>query len=743
MPSFQVFEPTVERLAWTLGHFLWQGLAIGLLLVLTLKLGRVRRHQVRYVYSVIAFAAMSIAPVATFLLPTTIGSKTESVPRSTAHPTIVVEASLLQDIDSPLDEGTKLANLTPPAKRHTEAWIMSSWLIGVALFSTRLLCGWIGVLRLKGRAIQAPDWLEDRAHRLARLMNLTCPPLRLSATVPDAIAVGFLKPMILLPVAWVAEVPVNMLEAIIAHELAHIRRRDLWFNLFQRIVESLFFYHPAVWWLSHRIRTERELCSDQLAVQILQSPIQYAETLEYVARLSHSPRNVSLAVSIGGTRSILLSRVINVLRRQEGSSLDWVAGAIPLVAIAVFWSLASLLQTERALAKDPIKQATASIESAEVEKTVSQEIEVLPEWWDETPESLPPKALTTLPAKPDPWADWQDDTVQYNAEVAALVNGKPLLKGEVLNRYSGYLRGMRQGEINHGVVQGKQHIELRRASPADYVKVREMFVQRELASHIQRRLVNDRFQSRLSTAEMEALRKRLDDLFEREIEKLKREMKVTTREELEAELRLKDTSLAAIKHEFSIERMAMEGVAFMLPKHPPIAHDEIETYYNSHSEEFTRLATVTWDEVQVSFEPPDQKDAAHRQIKRALQEIQHGGMFAIVAQKYSDGRTVLKGGRWEKMESGTLKDGELEASLFDMPLDTLSEIQEGLSQFRLVIVRDRQKAGLASLDDVADQIRSKLERERNMRSTEQLFREMFAEAVIETKYELHGKMSGE
>lgn len=730
MPSFQVFEPTVERLAWTLGHFLWQGLAIGLLLALTLKLGRVRRPQVRYVFSVIAFVAMSIAPVVTFLVPTTSGFKTESVPRSAAQPTIVVEASLLQRIDSPLAEGIELGNLTPPAKRRTEAWIVVSWLIGVALFSTRLLCGWIGVLRLKRRAMQAPDWLEDRAHQLARLMNLACPPLRLSTTVPDAIAVGFLKPMILLPVAWVTEVPVNMLEAIIAHELAHIRRRDLWVNLFQRIVESLFFYHPAVWWLSHRIRTERELCSDQLAVEILQSPIQYAETLEYVARLSHSPRHVSLAVSIGGTRSILLSRVINVLRRPEGSSLDWVAGAIPLVMIATVWCLASLFQNERALAKDPIKPPSASRASAKVEKTASQETEAVPEWWDETLESLPSKILTTLPAKPDPWADWQDDTVRYNAEVAALVNGKLLLKGEVLSRYSGYLKGMRQGQP-------------RKVTPADYVKVRDMFVQRDLSSHIQRMIVIDHFKSGLNSGELDALRRHCDHLFESEIEKLKRELNVTTREELEAALRLKETSLAEVKHAFVTERTAMEGVAKMLPKHPPITRDEIEAYYNSNTEEFAQPATVTWDEIQVSFETADEKVSALRKILLARQELRADVPFEMVAEKYSDGRFAKTGGRWDKMEAGTLKYPEFEQSLFEMPLETLSQTQEGLSQYRLAIVRDRQKAGVASLDEVADRIRKKLELDRRKISTAKLFQEMMADAVIETTYEWPGKKSDE
>lgn len=724
MPLFQHFEPIVQRLAWTLGHFLWQGLAIAILLVLTLKLGRVRRSLVRYVFSVLALAVMSVVPLITFLAFSNTRPIADHDSLPMEHPTTAFDIPIIMGVESHSDEVSqpKLGSLS---RQHSEVWIVASWLVGVSLFSSRLICGWIGVLSLKRRAIQAPQWLEELTHQIARLMKLSCPPLRLSSSVPDAIAVGFLRPMILLPVAWVTEVPVTMLEAIIAHEMAHIRRRDLWVNLFQRIVESLFFYHPAVWWLSHRIRMDRELCSDELAVEILQCPIRYAETLEYVGRLSRSTRPASLAVSMGGTKSILLSRVINVLKRQEASSLDWAAGAIPLVAVGWIWCVMSVLHNESALAKTPIQQPTLPNVPAEVTEPASRKPADLPDWWDETPETLPTK-IPAKPTPPDPWADWKDDTAQYYAEVAAMVNGKPLLKGEVLDRYSGFLLEMRQ-----------RPSKLR--SPVEYVNMREQFVQRELARHIQRRIIIDRLHTRLSADEIDALHRHCDILFSPEIEKLKRELKVTTQEDLEAELRRRDMSLAAIKNSFVAERMAMEGVVHMLPKHAPIAREEIAAYYNSHLEEFAEPATVTWDQIQVFFASAGKRDAAHQRIQLAQQDLQAGVSFADVAIKYSDGRNARTGGRWEKMETGTLKDQRLEKLLFEMPLDTLSQIDEVESEFRLVIVRDRQEAGFASLDDVAVQIQRKLEREKSDRNIKELFGDMFAEAVIETKYELATK----
>ena len=84
----------------------------------------------------------------------------------------------------------------------------------------------------------------------------------------------------------IAEMPPQLLEAVIAHELAHLRRCDLWVNLLQRLVESVLFYHPAVWWLSSRLRRERELCCDALAVAATGERLAYAEALQLTAELT-------------------------------------------------------------------------------------------------------------------------------------------------------------------------------------------------------------------------------------------------------------------------------------------------------------------------------------------------------------------------------------------------------------------------------------------------------------------------
>ena len=392
-------EQVTQRLAWVLVHFVWQGAAVAGLLALTLWLGRVKRPSVRYALRLVALAVMVACPVITFVVfqpvpeaenvkplyqpkvatiaprdePFASGrSITEGSSRGAMMATLKGTPS--QDsLEFEAEFGTEILEtqsrpahptdfavqqtdasvelFTPEATRarsnwsRVQPWIVSGWLFGVALFSLRLLLGWLGVWRLRRRVEPVPEWLTARVHSLSQAMRVTRPLIHLSQRVTEAVAVGFLKPMILLPVAWVTELQPDMIEAVLAHELAHIRRGDLWVNLIQRLVETLLFYHPAVWWLSRELRIDRELCCDELVVRTLHNPLRYAETLEHIGRLSlantrgHArsslPSRSNLTVSIGSPRPILLARIRAILAPppppQARDTSAWLAGLIPLV----------------------------------------------------------------------------------------------------------------------------------------------------------------------------------------------------------------------------------------------------------------------------------------------------------------------------------------------------------------------------------------------------------------------------
>jgi hypothetical protein len=173
------------------------------------------------------------------------------------------------------------------------------------------------------------------------------PRVFLSRAVSEALVVGFWRPIVLVPAAWASDMPLVVLEAIVAHELAHIRRFDLWVNLLQRLVEALLFYHPAVWWVSRQLRLEREMCCDELAVAATGRRVEYAETLELVARERLAGVRPALAAGIRGESNMkLLARVKNVLGGPAGETGGlWPAGVLavllPLGLWAVTWGVLS------------------------------------------------------------------------------------------------------------------------------------------------------------------------------------------------------------------------------------------------------------------------------------------------------------------------------------------------------------------------------------------------------------------
>lgn len=322
----------------------------------------------------------------------------------------------------------------------------------------------------------------------------------------------------------------------------------------------------------------------------------------------------------------------------------------------------------------------------------------------------------------DPWEDWKDDTAIYNSKVAAMVNGAPILNGDVLDRYSGFLISVRDD------------MRKKRVGPDQYEKLREAYVQRDLPAHIQRRLLVESMRSGLKPEQMKALEGHLDMLFEKEIEKLKRELKVSTRTELELELNKKGTTLQNVRDSFATERMAMEYVAMKMDKAEHIDRQNLLDYYQEHLDDYRVPATVTWEQVQVSFQSSPPK--ARQKADQAMKELQSGVPFADVARKYSDGPTAKQGGRWDPMEAGSLVDTKLEELLFELPVGELSEIHEGTSAFQVVRVVERTEDGRIAFGEVQDEIRQKLEQNQNRERSTRFLQSLMADAVIETKYDL-------
>jgi len=341
----------LESLGWALLHLLWQGTLVAVVLALALRvLGRRAAHA-RYGLACGALVMMLALPVATgwrhytavqgqpaeaavatpsaLAVPT---ARTFAAPTIPApHPSTVAAAPVAAFVPeiAPL-----LSRAAAFVGEHLP-WLVLTWGLGVALSSLRLLAGWLRLRRLVRAAIPAPmEWQARLEATASRLGLKRAVRLLQSATVDVPSAVGWLRPVVLLPASALTGLPARQLEMILAHELAHIRRYDFVVNLAQTLVETLLFNHPAVWWVSRVIRVEREHCCDDIAAGTSGSPLSYARALTALEELRALPTLApSPALSaLGGSLPERVRRL--VVSPVSRCSSRWVAGASVLTLMS-------------------------------------------------------------------------------------------------------------------------------------------------------------------------------------------------------------------------------------------------------------------------------------------------------------------------------------------------------------------------------------------------------------------------
>jgi len=339
-------QPVAQAIAWALLQFVWQGALIGVLCAIALAALRHSAADIRYVVGAIGLTLMLTMPTVTAVQSFRSAERHASdrvTATSAPSAPVAGQAASTPSTTSEIAERsseetgrrqTAVEQTTRPRAR-VEPWLplmLGVWLAGVALLSLRLVTSWFWVQRMKRhRAVPAVARWQEMATRLCRQLHITR-PIRLleSASVEVPTVIGWLKPVVLLPASAVAGLAPQQLEAILAHELAHIRRHDYLVNLVQTLVETLLFYHPAVWWLSRRVRIERENCCDDIAVSLCGDPYTYAQALASLEEL-RGARPFALAAS-GGS---LLQRVRRLLGvPHAGPEPGWFAGTAMLLMAA-------------------------------------------------------------------------------------------------------------------------------------------------------------------------------------------------------------------------------------------------------------------------------------------------------------------------------------------------------------------------------------------------------------------------
>ena len=301
----------VPALGWTLLHFLWQGLLIGCATALAWAALRNARPEARYTVGCGALLACLAWPAAGLYLRLADTQASGVLFTNPLLPAALLVPDSLPDLHLLLRA------------------IVGVWALCAALLALRMALGMLWIERSASRMGATHASWQARLSRMAQDAGVTRPVrLRILDDIASPLTAGIWRPMVLVPAALITGMPPQLLEALLAHELAHIRRHDYLLNLLQNVIEALLFFHPAVWWISRGVRLEREHIADDFAARQLGEPRRLALALSELERLQFSTHHLAQAANGGD----LMSRIKRLLRPAP-QTLNWKA-AMPLLALA-------------------------------------------------------------------------------------------------------------------------------------------------------------------------------------------------------------------------------------------------------------------------------------------------------------------------------------------------------------------------------------------------------------------------
>jgi beta-lactamase regulating signal transducer with metallopeptidase domain len=359
-------SPLIERLGWTLLHSLWQGALIWAAVEIALLALRSAAARTRYAVACAALGLFALAPVVTFLrldLPARLHSNEH------IGVTVAKNSPVGDSATAPLSKPEPVAGPAYASTPHPAArlrpflpWLVYAWLCGSMWCCARLTVGWRISRRMAISGLQPlPAEIEglfrsvrtrlgiDRAVRIGR-----------SAAVQVPTVIGWWRPVVLWPAGVAAGVSPAQIEALLAHELAHIARHDFAVNLLQAVTEALFFYHPAAHAINRHIRREREHACDDIAVALTHDSLGYAQAL---ATLETARAPVPLALAATGDGQ-LLARIRRLLRVPDAPPREAASLALPaLIAAGAYLVLllaAPVLTAQVLTARERIAQIQAT-----------------------------------------------------------------------------------------------------------------------------------------------------------------------------------------------------------------------------------------------------------------------------------------------------------------------------------------------------------------------------------------------
>jgi len=363
---FALLDSLLPALTWTFVHSLWQGMILAVLAGTVLLLTRYTTASRRYAFLLILFLVFLGSIVFTLFIHLNSGGANTGLDNisTTTLPVLL-----------PLQ--TWLGKVAVFLNTHS-SWLALTWFI-VFLFKCSIMIKEMGQVKsLRTNAIQIgnENW-SKRMQALAHELRIK-KPVRLlqSCLVKVPVTVGHINPVILVPIGMLSNMPPAQVEAVLLHELAHIRRHDYLVNFVQRLAESILFFNPAVLWVSSLLRAEREACCDELAINHTGSKLNFVEALIYCKEASMC--KASYVISFMGPRNLLLYRVNRILSNQnkKPSRFELAFFGLSLLLFVGWMTVAGGVNSLKHKARHDHSSLSQQVEISEVKPSITEAVAV-------------------------------------------------------------------------------------------------------------------------------------------------------------------------------------------------------------------------------------------------------------------------------------------------------------------------------------------------------------------------------
>lgn len=342
-------ENLASAFGWMIIHSLWEGALVALLLSIVLLMLNKKSARVRYLVSVGAllfFAAISIRTFAEHYNSANTNEmqaqQVEKVNQAASTNNSITNNETTDQTVTNKGFFQKVSDVYSNYFYQHIPLIVTIYLLGVLLLTLKLMGGYLYTQRLKHyRTTNLDSKYKLLSKKISKKLNIKQKVgLLESALVSVPVTLGHLKPVILFPIGTLTGLSYSQVEAIIAHELAHIKRADYLVNFLQSVLEILFFYHPAIWWISSIVREERENVCDDIALEVSEQPAELARALVYVGQFETN--QTSLAMSAIGNKNKLIRRVKRMMgeNKQKTVRSRVYAASLMLILMMAFGAIA-------------------------------------------------------------------------------------------------------------------------------------------------------------------------------------------------------------------------------------------------------------------------------------------------------------------------------------------------------------------------------------------------------------------